>query len=115
MVYVGQSRKPLSRLYTHACAIRAAAKGRRQAGWLSEKAIRFDDLKIRPTAVGDLNEVEKSLIEQYRPKHNRVHKLKLKEHVKVPIELLVNGRSLVLQRKGAPRAPLAASGFVRRV
>jgi len=62
-----------------------------------------------------LNEVEKSLIEQYKPKHNKVHKLKLREHTKVPIELLVNGRHLVLQRKGAPRAPLAVSGFVRRV
>ena len=115
VVYVGQSRKPLSRLYTHASAARGIARGRRAAGWLADKAIRFDDVWIQPLAAADLNEVEKSLIERYQPKHNKVHKLRTKERPKVPIELLVNGKQLVLQRKGAPRAPLAVSSFVRRV
>jgi len=115
VVYVGQSRKPLSRLYTHVSAMRGAARGRSQPSWLSSKAVRFDDLRVRPCASAELNDLERSLIEQYKPKHNKVHKIRLKEHPKVPIELLVNNRRLVLQRKGAPRAPLAASGFVRRV
>src|SRR5262245_63824738 len=70
VVYVGQSRKPLSRLYTHA----SAARGAKGPAWLRNRAVKFDGLRIVPCVAEDLSAVEQRLIDEYRPRHNTRHK-----------------------------------------
>jgi hypothetical protein len=114
VVYVGQSRKPLSRLYTHASVARGA-----KAAWQVSRAIRFDGIRIVPTAADQLMEVEARLIAEYRPKHNVQHNDRHTVVVqrsrvrppKVPITLVIRGRQVTLNSPEAPPAPR----IVRRI
>lgn len=110
VVYVGQSRKPLSRLYTHAYAMR----GGKGPKWLLAKAFRFDGVRIVPTEPDQLLEVERRLIVEYRPRYNIQHndpRPIRRPKPKVPITLFIRGRQVTLNSPEAPTAPR----IVRRV
>ena len=76
VVYVGQSRCPLIRLATH-----RSLAGRRPLPWMKSVGIKFDQVSILPTALDDLDLVEKHWIKFFAPIHNKRHvpprKLKL--------------------------------------
>lgn len=80
VVYIGQSRKPLTRIEAH-----RSMWGRRQAApaWLQGmvKGMVFDEVHVLPCRVEDLNEVERAMIELYRPVYN----VKLKPPTPLPI------------------------------
>ena len=112
VVYVGQSRKVLSRLYTHAYA----ARGGKGPAWLKAKAFRFDGIRIVPTAAEELMEVEARLIAEYRPRYNVQHNPRQIQRIrtrppKVPITLVIRGRQVTLNSPEAPPAPR----IVRRI
>ncbi len=69
VVYIGQSKKPLSRIEAH-----RSLWGRKQRspapGWLPIKAILFDEVHVLPCRVEDLDQLERALIELYKPKYN---------------------------------------------
>lgn len=69
IVYVGQSKCPLVRIYTH-----RAMAGRKAPKWLRSRGIVFDGVKLLPTRIEDLDRVERELIAHYRPKFNIHHK-----------------------------------------
>jgi hypothetical protein len=127
IVYVGQSRKALSRLYTHASTYQAKLKGRPQLPWRARQARKFDGILLWPCPIVMLSAMEKDLIAHYRPKHN-IHFAQARAAydqrfevddrgiVQSPIVLLVNGHRITLnQPQEAPRAPPSPSGFVRRI
>lgn len=69
VVYIGQSKKPLSRVEAH-----RSLWGRKQRspapGWLPIKAILFDEVHVLPCRVEDLDRLEAALINLYKPKYN---------------------------------------------
>lgn len=78
VVYVGQSKKPLSRVEAH-----RSLWGRKKApGWLPIRGILFDEVHVMPCLVEQLDEVERALIDLYKPKFN----LRLKSPAPVACE-----------------------------
>lgn len=66
VVYVGQSKKPLSRIEAH-----RSLWGRKKApGWLPIRGILFDEVHVMPCRHEQLDEVERALIDLYKPKFN---------------------------------------------
>jgi hypothetical protein len=103
VVYVGQSKKPLSRVEAH-----RSLWGRKKApGWLPIRGILFDEVHVMPCRVEQLDEVERALIDLYKPKFN----VKLKSPLPVTTEFAITVGDCVI----AMNAPPARSGFVRRM
>jgi len=68
VVYVGQSRGMLVRLYQH--RNNARRHFRREPGWSKVKGIAFDAVWVMPVPIGRLDEVEREMIARFRPRHN---------------------------------------------
>lgn len=78
VVYVGQSIRPLARVEAH-----RSLWGRKKApGWLPIRGILFDEVHVMPCLVEQLDEVERALIDLYKPKFN----IKLKSPAPVATE-----------------------------
>jgi excinuclease UvrABC nuclease subunit len=109
VVYVGQSRKPLTRLYSHVSASSRRGKGRSLPKWLAKHAMVFDGVRVVPCKVEELTDLEAKLIHEHRPRYNiRVPTTRITE----PIDIRVNGFTLTMNKPRGPEpAPVA---FVRR-
>lgn len=81
VVYIGQSKVPLNRVYAH-----RSLRSRKAPAWLPIKGMLFDEVHILPCSVDRLDEVERALIDLYKPKYN----VKLKSPHPVATELIVN-------------------------
>jgi excinuclease UvrABC nuclease subunit len=67
VVYVGQSKKPLSRVEAH----RSLGSRKSAApGWLPIKGIIFDEVHVLPCRIEDLDRVERAMIDLYKPRFN---------------------------------------------
>jgi|SRR5271154_451708 len=73
VVYVGKSKEPLSRIYSHKNAWKRYRKGLRPSLNSNAKAIHFDDVWLLNCAVDDMDRIEKELIGTYAPKYNVHH------------------------------------------
>lgn len=67
VVYVGQSKRMLSRIEAHRSQW---ARSTKAPDWLPIKGILFDQVFIRPCRVEDLNTIERQLIDLYKPRFN---------------------------------------------
>jgi excinuclease UvrABC nuclease subunit len=89
VVYIGQSRKPLTRIESH-----RSMWGRRQKApaWMQAmvKGMLFDEVHVLPCRIEDLDEVERAMIALYRPYYNI--KLKPPQMVEVPAAEIINRR-----------------------
>jgi excinuclease UvrABC nuclease subunit len=65
VVYVGKSKAPLARIYTH-----RAQRGKSQPAWLPIKGITFDEIRVFPCRIEDLDKTEARFIARYRPRYN---------------------------------------------
>ncbi len=96
VVYVGQSKTMLIRIYTHrnAWGDKRQGKRRQTPSWSPVKGILFDDVWVRPVAVDQLDAVEREMIAKYRPRYNQklVPKIPLPE---LQIGNIVIGRTAV--------------------
>ncbi len=91
VVYVGQSKSLYSRIYSHRYYWnKARGKPRRLSTvpWMVDevKAMKFDSVHIKSCAIGDLDRVERELIQKYNPRYNSNHKPKVES-----ISVVVNG------------------------
>ena len=82
VVYVGQSKQIIRRLYEH--RRNGLRRLHREPGWAKIKAIPFDDIWVRPVPIGQLDRVEREMIAKYRPRYND----KLVPKVTLPPEIL---------------------------
>ena len=104
VVYIGQSIKPLSRVEAH-----RSLWGRKKApGWLPIRGILFDEVHVLPCRVEQLDEVERALIDLYKPKFNI--KLKAPGHCTTEFNLTTATGVCV-----AINAKTASAKFVRRM
>lgn len=67
IVYVGQSKTMLMRIYRHRNGVGNSERARASGG------ITFDEVQVRPCRVELLDELERSLIAKYEPKYNVLH------------------------------------------
>lgn len=70
VVYIGQSKKPLSRIEAHRSLWGRTQRQGKTPGWLPIKAILFDEVHVLPCPVEKLDELERALIDLYKPKFN---------------------------------------------
>lgn len=69
VVYVGQSKAMLTRVYTHRNLARKKAPP-----WLKTAGVVFDEVLVMAVHPDRLDAVERELIARYQPKHNQAHK-----------------------------------------
>lgn len=102
VIYIGKSRKMISRIDTH----RRIYKDKRSAklSWLTENlnipGVLFDEVHIMRCRVEDLDRLERELIDVYRPPLNK--NLQRSGTIRAPISLLIGGHTLTLGRKAEP-------------
>lgn len=69
VVYIGKTKQPLTRLYSH-----AHARGKLEpwkAGYTTrKKGFKFDGIWIRPCMLAQLDQLEVDMIRKYQPKYN---------------------------------------------
>lgn len=110
VVYVGQSRMPIQRLYAHRSSWgKRKADEWRRMGKKAVKAVIFDEVHILRTAIEDLDEVEREMILRYRPKYNVHHN----RGVAIPPELAALVAELCINQS-LPPAPVAMPKLYRR-
>jgi excinuclease UvrABC nuclease subunit len=74
VMYVGQAKKVINRI----CAHSQAWDRYRKTGIIpadNRKAVRFDQVFIRPCAESDLDRVERQMIAKFNPRWNKNHKV----------------------------------------
>lgn len=97
VVYVGQAKRMLTRVSAH----KSNWGKKNLPAWLpaSVRGVLFDEVWVLPCRVEDLNEVEATIINLYKPRYN----IRVKTPDSVEISRLI------------ARAPSPYSGFVRRI
>lgn len=100
VVYVGQAKRPLTRIEAH-----RSLWGRKSApGWLPIKAILFDEVHVFPCRVEDLDRIERAMIDLYKPKYNV--KLKAPTPVATPFNISIGDAVLAFNAKQPKSPPL---------
>lgn len=105
VVYVGKSKVMLGRIYSHRVAW--GKKSQKAVGLKPIKGILFDAIWVRPCPLTDIDELESTMINLYKPRYNSL----LRNGLPVDISALISG--LVAQSVSAPR-PLNSQGTIRR-
>lgn len=111
IVYIGQSKKPLSRIEAHRSLWGRTQRQGKTPGWLPIKAILFDEVHVLPCRIEDLDAVERAMIDLYKPKYNV--KLKAPAHIPTTTELTITLPNGTVIPFNVPRAP--APRFERRI
>lgn len=109
VVYVGKSKKLYARIYSHRTNW-AASRRKALPAWAPIKAIRFDEVHIRPCMLEQLDELEREYITKYRPRHN-VYLQGRQEAAQAPISVTIGGVSVLLN---AITQPKPSPGLIRR-
>ena len=96
VVYVGQSKTPLNRIYAH-----RSLRSRTAPAWLPIKGMLFDEVHVLPCPQDRLDIVERALIDLYKPRYNV--KLKSPQPVSTEFNLVVG--TCVLAVNARPSGP----------
>lgn len=98
VIYVGKSRSMIGRINAHRKAWTDKKKGN---AWLTEAlgipGLQFDEIHICPCPLHLLDQLERQMIDKYRPRYNV--QLRASGVVKAPIGIVVNGVSVTLNAK----------------
>lgn len=105
VIYVGKSKSLYARIYTHRTVNARANRGKAIPTWLPVKGFSFDQVFVKPCTLEALDDLEREMIERYKPRFNM--SLKSAGVSRAPIAMLINGVALALN---APQEP-----FERRV
>lgn len=105
IVYIGQSKKPLTRIYTH-----RNLWGRRNQtkGWRvspSTKGMLFDQIWVRPCRVEELNQLEGDMILKYKPRYN----VNAGKYTTIPLEAQNIVERIVAQRATQNNVPIVTT------
>lgn len=101
VIYVGKSKCMLARIYTHRNVWASKRRGKAEVPWwLPIPGIHFDEIHVRPAALHLLDELEREMIELYKPKFNKKLKTDAKARAEVP--MVINGITLRLNAKPEP-------------
>lgn len=102
VVYIGKASKaPLDRIYAH-----RSLRARKAPAWLPIKGMLFDEVHVLSCPPDRLDEVERAMVDLYKPKYN----VKLKSPHPVATEFNITTAVCVVAVNAKP----AARGIVRR-
>ena len=105
VIYVGKSKAMLARIGAHR---RAWIDKRKGKAWLTESlgipGLLFDEVHICPTPLHLLDQIEREMIDRYKPRYNI--QLKTSQKIAAPIAITVAGIALTLNGPSAPTRPL---------
>lgn len=109
VVYIGKAKCMLVRVYSHRSLAGRKVIPRNLP--TSAKGIKFDDCHIRPCSLDVVDELEREMIELYKPQFNIQLKPKLVPPARAAI--MVGGKEFVFTPKPnlSPRAPTSARRF----
>lgn len=100
VIYVGKSKRMLTRLDQHRSAYSAKRQGK--MSWIIENlgipGLLFDEVHVRPCLVDDLDMLEREMIDRYQPQYN----VRLRTAGKLPAVMVIGGVTVPL----APKAPM---------
>jgi len=106
VVYIGQSRLPIQRLYSH-IHYRGRIKPM-QAPYRSHKVgFQFDEIWIRPCMLGEVDGIERDMIRKYKPKHNTLYASGIPDDLKSIV-------SEIIQSGAVPQPPSRPTLNIRR-
>ena len=111
VVYVGQSKKMLTRVYTH---MNMYLRKQRSGVFLPRipvKGIRFDEVLVHPCLASDLDRIEREMIAKYKPIFNVNHVPKTKKEF--PIKIF--GVEYVMNGAMPPKPKAESVGVLRRI
>lgn len=108
VLYVGQSKVLINRLYVHVGARDRAARGKYRQG---DRMVPFRQVMIWPCEVAELDELEQELIKLYQPRYNVHHRAKItleqagfKAHrIQVPLVPTTKIRRICVEADPTPR------------
>lgn len=112
VVYVGKSKELLRRLYEHRLNYLRFKVGKKGHPYSQAQPILFDGIMIHPCNPHDLDRLERQYIALHQPKHNKT--LKGKVH-SGPIEIVVNGQTIVVGDSKQTKLPAPGPKLTRRV
>lgn len=112
VIYVGKSRSLYARIYTHRTTAARKAKGKTIPTWLPAKGFVFDQVFVKTCRLEELDELERSMINLYKPRYNE--SLKTNRPISVPSTLTINGILIGLNRD-VRSAPGPILEFNRRI
>lgn len=88
VVYVGKAKVMLTRVYTHRSAWGASRQGKAPK-WVAVRGILYDQVFVQPCHPDRVDELEREMIELYKPKYNTL--LKTKSKILAPLDISVRG------------------------
>lgn len=94
VIYIGQAKSLLGRVYTHRNLWGRKARGGKGPDWMPIKGILFDEVHICPCATDKLDEFEREMINLYKPKFNQL--LKTAGQADAPASLKIADRVVVM-------------------
>lgn len=97
VIYIGQSKGMISRIATHRSQWGAKSRGKPSPDWMPTKGILFDEVWVRPCSLDVLDELEREMIDLYKPKFNT--RLKPPGPIKALTTLQIGGFAVALNRK----------------
>lgn len=106
VVYIGQAKQVLKRIYEHRAQWAAARRGKPYK-YTTVRGILFDDVWVQPCHPDRIDELEKKMIQLYKPKFNV--QLKTPGPTTEPVTIKVDGITITLNK---PRVP---PSVVRRI
>lgn len=99
VVYVGQSKCMLTRIYSH----RNARRSKDLPKWFPIKGIQFDEIHVRPCHPDRIDALERELINLYKPRHNT--QLKTTLPIGKPFNIVVGEITIPVNAGGHPYLP----------
>ena len=94
-IYVGKSKAMIARIGAHR---RAWIDKRKGQAWTTEvlgiPGLKFDEIHIRPVPLHLLDQVEREMIDRYKPRYNT--QLKTSAKITAPISITVSGIALAM-------------------
>lgn len=103
VVYIGKAKRMLNRVYAHLSIWSSKRRGKTPS-WLPIDGIYFDEVHIRYCHPDQIDELERSLIELYKPRLNT--RLKTLGPTKAPFSIQVNGTVLAFNTPRPSAFPL---------
>lgn len=92
VLYVGKSRSMIGRINTHRRKWIDKRKGVPGADWIPIPGLLFDEIHVRPCRLDQLDELEREMINLYKPRYNQ--KLKTDDKIRRPFSLQINGLAI---------------------
>lgn len=102
VIYVGKSKRMLSRIDQHRAAYSAKRRKGANASWITDTlgipGLTFDEVHIRPCRLEDLDAIEREMIDRFQPQYN----VRLRTPGRLPEIMVVNGVSVSLVPAALP-------------